>query len=114
MHYYESACTVQIMLSSKHILDITKISRATLNNYIKYGMLSKPIVSKPDLVSTGPRQLGYFPDDTIARIHAISKLKQEGYSMSEIATRLDATAEAAPAFAPVSGSMPSQKSKCVG
>ena len=69
-------------------------------------MLSKPIVSKPDLVSTGPRQLGYFPDDTIARIHAISKLKQEGYSMSEIATRLDATAEAAPAFAPVSGSMP--------
>ena len=106
MHYYEFVCTVQIMLSSKYILDITKISRATLNNYIKYGMLSKPIVSKPDLVSTGPRQLGYFPDDTIARIHAISKLKQEGYSMSEIATRLDATAKVTPACAPASGSMP--------
>lgn len=81
------------MISSKDILYKTKISRATLNNYINLGLLSKPVVSKPQLDSTSARLMGFFPDDTIDRIETISKLKREGYSMSEIATQLGATLE---------------------
>lgn len=76
------------MLSSKFLIEKTGISRATLNNYIKLGILSKPVVSNPGLASKGPRQLGFFPADTIGRIETIGKLKQEGYSMSEIAAQL--------------------------
>lgn len=76
------------MLSSKALLEKTGISRATLNNYINLGILSKPKVSNPGLEGKGPRQLGFFPDDSIARIEAINQLKQEGYSMSEIVERL--------------------------
>lgn len=83
------------MLSSKDLLDKTGISRATLNNYIKLGILSKPIVSNPGLEGKGPRQLGFFPDDSIARIEAINQLKQEGYSMSEIVERLRTTSNSA-------------------
>lgn len=81
------------MLSSKVLLDKTGISRATLNNYIKLGILSKPIVSNPGLEGKGPRQLGFFPDDSIARIESINKLKQEGYSMTEIVDVLRTTPE---------------------
>jgi adenylate cyclase len=85
------------MLSSKVLLEITGISRATLNNYINLGILSKPKISNPGLEGRGPRQLGFFPDDSIARIEAINKLKQEGCSMSEIVSRLRTAPE--PAFA---------------
>lgn len=83
------------MLSSKDLLDKTGISRATLNNYINLGILSKPKVSNPGLEGKGPRQLGFFPDDSIARIEAINQLKQEGYSMSEIVERLRTTPDSA-------------------
>ena len=75
------------MLSSKEILEKTRISRATLNNYISFGILSKPVISNPGQ-SGGPRQLGYFSDDAIERIHQVQQLKQEGVSMSEIVSRL--------------------------
>jgi class 3 adenylate cyclase len=83
------------MLSSKLILAKTGISRATLNNYIKLGILSKPIISNPGLEGKGPRQLGFFPDDAIARIETINKLKQEGNTMSEIVAQLRTTPESA-------------------
>lgn len=76
------------MLSSKYLIDKAGISRATLNNYIKLGIVSKPVVSNPGLNSKGPRQLGFFPDDTVTRIATISQLKLEGYSMAEIKSRL--------------------------
>jgi class 3 adenylate cyclase/DNA-binding transcriptional MerR regulator len=76
------------MLSSKAVLEKTGISRATLNNYIQLGILSKPVVSNPGLDSKGPRQLGYFPEDTVQRIESIHQLKKKGCTMSEIAAQL--------------------------
>lgn len=76
------------MLSSKQILDITEISRATLNNYISLGLLSKPKVLNPGVGADGPRQLGFFPDNSIDRIREIQRLKREGISMSEIVARM--------------------------
>jgi class 3 adenylate cyclase/DNA-binding transcriptional MerR regulator len=85
-----------MMLSSKYLIEKTKISRATLNNYIKLGILSKPTVSNPGSDGKGPRQLGYFPDDTVQKIESIGRLKQEGYSMSEISNRLRSDAAPIP------------------
>lgn len=77
------------MLDSKEVLERTGISRATLNNYIARGLLPRPIVSRPDIRGKGPRQIGYFPEETIARIELIQRLKQEGRSMEEIKSELD-------------------------
>lgn len=88
------------MLSSKDLIEKTGISRATLNNYIKLGILSKPVVSNPRLDSKGPRQLGFFPEDMIERIEAINGLKQKGYSMSEIAMQFRAVQDLASAVTP--------------
>ena len=75
------------MLSSKEVIEKTGISRATLNNYISLGILSKPVIANPGQ-SGGPRQLGYFLIDAIERIHQVQQLKQQGVSMSEIASKL--------------------------
>lgn len=75
-------------ITSKEILLKTGISRATLNNYIKMGILPKPVVRKPDEETTGARQIGYFPSVVLERIERIHELKREGYSMEEIARRL--------------------------
>jgi adenylate cyclase len=75
------------MLSSKEIIEKTGISRATLNNYISLGILSKPRIENPGQAE-GPRQLGYFPDDAIERINQVQQLKQQGVSMTEIVSRM--------------------------
>lgn len=75
------------MLSSKEILDSTGISRATLNNYIAMGLVSKPVVMNPG-AAKGPRQLGFFPESTVERVRHIQKLKQEGISMANIVSQL--------------------------
>ena len=75
------------MKSSKEILKQTSISRATLNNYINYGLLSKPKMFNPGEAG-GPRQLGYFPDDAIERVQRIQQLRQEGMNMDEIVSRM--------------------------
>ena len=76
------------MLSSKDLIEQTDISRATLNNYISLGLVSKPLVLNPGSGADGPRQLGFFPDDSIERIREIQRLKREGASMSEIVARM--------------------------
>ena len=62
------------------------ISRATLNNYIGLGLLSKPVLRSSD--PSGARVLGYFPDDTLQRISRIQNLKRQGWSMTRIAAEL--------------------------
>lgn len=81
------------MISSKELLDITGISRATLNNYIAMGLLPRPLISAPggDEESRA-RQLGYFPDGTAERIAQIQRLKREGYTMAQIVSRLTSEA----------------------
>ncbi|HTL26290.1 MAG TPA: adenylate/guanylate cyclase domain-containing protein [Burkholderiales bacterium] len=86
------------MISSKDLLEKTGISRATLNNYISAGLLSKPLVQQVSGESSGPKLLGYFPDSALERIELIQQLKKEGLSMGEIIARFGAEkpAEARP------------------
>ena len=92
------------MLTSKEIIERTGISRATLNNYIASGLVPRPQVLPPGPQDGAAPRIGYYPDDTIARIEAIQRLKREGWSITRIAEHLaahppaaDAPAGAAPA-----------------
>ncbi len=76
------------MKSSKEILEQTNISRATLNNYIRFGILSKPILRQPQPEEGDAKMMGYFPDETISRIEEVQRLKKEGISMAEIVARI--------------------------
>jgi len=69
------------VISSKDLMERTGLSRATLNNYIKRGLLSKPTIRSGE---SGASLLGYFPDATVDRIEAIQDLKAAGKSMTEI------------------------------
>ena len=72
------------LITSKEIIDKTGISRATLNNYIKMGILPKPIVRKPGPEQKGVKQIGYFPVDVLESILKVKLLKRQGKSMDEI------------------------------
>ena len=76
------------LLTSKDILEKTGLSRATLNNYIARGFLPKPIVSRPEIMGSGPRQIGHFPPDVLQRIEQIQEWKRGGINMEEIGLRL--------------------------
>src|SRR5262245_2510081 len=80
------------MISSKELLEKTGISRATLNNYISSGLLSKPLVQQVSGESSGAKLLGYFPDSALERIELIQQLKKEGLSMGDIIARLSGAA----------------------
>mgnify|MGYP003346140823 CR=1 FL=1 len=76
------------LLTSKDILEKAGISRATLNNYIARGFLPKPLVSRPEITGSGPRQIGHFAPEVLERIELIQRLKKGGVSMDEIGMRL--------------------------
>lgn len=71
-------------MTSKEILDRAGISRATLNNYISWGLLPKPEVRRPEAGSSRARRLGYFPESALERIQEISRLKKSGIRMEAI------------------------------
>lgn len=75
------------LLSSKEVLEITGISRATLNNYIKMGIIPGPVVQKPINNMKGIKKIGYFPQAVLERIEMVQSLKREGNSMEDIARR---------------------------
>ena len=79
------------LLTSKDILEKTGISRATLNNYIARGFLPKPIVSRPEVSGSGPRQIGHFAPEVLERIELIQRFKKRGLAMDEIGMRLAST-----------------------
>src|SRR3972149_12141349 len=76
------------MKSSKEILFATGISRATLNNYIKSGLLPKPTFRQPEQQDSDAKLMGYFPDETIDRIEQVQRLKKEGLTMAEVVARI--------------------------
>ena len=89
------------MLNSKEILEQTGISRATLNNYIGWGIVPKPEVLPPEPQDGGAPRIGYFPDRIVARISEIQRLKKDGWSMARIAQHFGAErAEPAASSAP--------------
>jgi adenylate cyclase len=73
------------LLNSKELLERTGISRATLNNYIALGIVPKPDVLPPEPHDGAAPRIGYFPEDTVARVAEIQRLKNEGWSMAAIA-----------------------------
>ena len=82
------------MLNSKEILEQTGISRATLNNYIGWGIVPKPSVLPPEPQDGGAPRIGYFPDEIVERIAEIQRLKKDGWSMARIAERFGARGSA--------------------
>ncbi len=75
-------------VTSKEILLKTGISRATLNNYIKMGIIQRPIVKKPMSDGNKAKKIGYFPGETEEIINVVKSLKREGNSMEEIARKI--------------------------
>lgn len=73
------------LITSKDIIEKTGISRATLNNYIKMGILPRPIVRQPGPDQKGVKQIGYFPASVLDSILKVKLLKQQGNSMEDIA-----------------------------
>jgi len=78
------------LLNSKELLELTGISRATLNNYIALGIVPRPEVLPPEPDDGAAPRIGYFPPETAQRIAEIQRLKQEGWSMSRIAAHFGA------------------------
>ena len=85
------------LITSKEILKATGISRATLNNYIKLGILPKPIVSSPGPEQQGTKQIGYFPRKTLDDIEKVRQLKRQGNTMQQIAAMFQDNTAAPPA-----------------
>src|SRR4051812_30749315 len=78
-------------------MERTGISRATLNNYIASGLVPRPQVLPPGPRDGAAPRIGYYPDDTVARIETIQRLKREGWSITRIAEHLAAHPPAADA-----------------
>jgi len=84
----ETERTKNGLISSLDILDRMGISRATLNNYIKMGILPRPIVRKPENPLAKAKQIGYFPASVLEVLLKIKQYKSQGYSMDEICAHL--------------------------
>jgi len=77
------------MISSKELIARTGLSRATLNNYIRLGLLPRPEVRTGEEASDGAARLGYFPDSAVERIAEIKSLRQQGISMDRMIEHLE-------------------------
>jgi class 3 adenylate cyclase/predicted DNA-binding transcriptional regulator AlpA len=75
-------------ISSVEILNKTGISRATLNNYIKMGMIPKPFIRKPYEPHIKAKKIGYFPQEILERISSVKIMKKTGKSMKSIINEL--------------------------
>lgn len=79
-------------ISSVEIINKTGISRATLNNYIKMGILPRPLIRRPgDNTVSRAKQMGYFPVSVLGRLDRIKQYKQEGRRMVEVCKLLTGT-----------------------
>jgi adenylate cyclase len=76
------------LISSLEITAITGISRATLNNYIKYGLLPKPEIRKPS-GTTKTKKVGYFPKNVLDILERVKKMKKDGQSMETIISQVN-------------------------
>ncbi|MBP1748819.1 MAG: hypothetical protein H6Q52_1358, partial [Deltaproteobacteria bacterium] len=72
-------------IDSKELLKRSEISRATLNNYIKRGIIPKPLVKSASKSLKGTKKIGYFPETVLDTIIEIKKLKGIGKAMDTIA-----------------------------
>lgn len=73
------------LIDSKELLKRSEISRATLNNYIKRGIIPRPLVKNASKDLKGTKKIGYFPEAVLDTIREIKKLKGKGKAMDTIA-----------------------------
>ena len=73
-----------LMISSIEIIDKTGISRATLNNYIKAGIIPKPLVKKANDPSIRARKVGFFPQNVLDVIATVREMKKAGNKLDSI------------------------------
>ncbi|OPY75394.1 MAG: Adenylate cyclase 2 [Syntrophorhabdus sp. PtaU1.Bin058] len=74
-----------MLIDSKEIIQKTGISRATLNNYIRLGIIPKPLVKRPDRTHGKTKKIGFFPQSVFDSINRVKTMKKEGMSIQEIA-----------------------------
>ncbi|MCH7816306.1 MAG: MerR family transcriptional regulator, partial [Proteobacteria bacterium] len=101
------------MLNSKQLIEITGISRATLNNYVALGILPNPVVRTLSGEAGRATRLGYFENDAIDCIKKVKRLKKQGHSMAQIAAEIGArppTLAAVPKASPTKSSTGEQGS----
>jgi class 3 adenylate cyclase/DNA-binding transcriptional MerR regulator len=96
-------------ISSKEILTKAKISRVTLHNYIRLGLLPRPIIGPPsdDMIKT--KKIGYFPAEVLETIARINQLKNAGYSLSRIARNEKETTQWEPLIVTEENTMKTEK-----
>ena len=72
-------------IASREVMHRTGISRATLNNYIRLGIIPCPVVRKPDSeANTKARRMGYFPVSVLNLLENLRQHKEKGYRIKEI------------------------------
>jgi len=71
-------------ISSIEIIEQTGISRATLNNYIRMGIIDRPLVKRPENSQKKTKRIGFFSRDVLDSISRVKQLKREGRTMEEI------------------------------
>ncbi len=76
------------MLNSKQLIEITGISRATLNNYVALGILPNPVIKTPGENEGRATRLGYFEETAVDRVQQVKQLKKQGMSMAQIAQEI--------------------------
>ncbi|MFT7460807.1 MAG: adenylate cyclase [Planctomycetota bacterium] len=79
------------ILTSKQLIELAGISRATLNNYISLGILKKPTVQPAQNNNTRAPRIGYFPESDLRRIQKVQQLKKQGVPMSDVAEEMKNT-----------------------
>jgi adenylate cyclase len=75
-------------LSSTEVLDKARISRATLNNYIKMGLIPKPVVKRPSNPDSKAKKIGFFPESVLDSISTVQLMKGQSKSMDAIVKHL--------------------------
>lgn len=76
------------MLNSKQLIELTGISRATLNNYVALGILPSPVIKTPESGDSRTTRLGYFPEEALDRIKKVQQLKKDGMTIARIAKQM--------------------------
>jgi class 3 adenylate cyclase len=94
------------LLHSKELLEKTGISRATLNNYISWGIVPRPQVLPPGPHHGAAPRIGYFPEEVIKRIADIQRLKKEGWDMKRISQHFAGGQDAVRAQPPAADQQP--------
>ena len=75
-------------LSLDEVCQRAGLSRGTLNNYVRRGLIPKPDLCRDRVSGHRYRKMSYFPPSVLERLTAIQRLKDEGHSLDAIVARL--------------------------